>query len=188
MWIAYTPKGREFDAQEEAEALGLWAMVPRRVDMLRKGFNRRAEPVISAYLPNYMFFRSGNEGWHWMKGSKTVRTVMGVSPGNAALVDQFIDRVETDFAARMAQIEAAQKVMNDAEATKAQRRLALEAMQQYAPDERLEIMLGPFAGVMARFKRVAEGASMFPELVVETQLFGQAVTVRVDPIAARRAV
>jgi transcription antitermination factor NusG len=170
MWIAYTPKGREFDAQEEAEALGLWAMVPRRVDMLRKGFNRRAEPVISAYLPNYMFFRSGNEGWHWMKGSKTVRTVMGVSPGNAALVDQFIDRVETDFAARMAQIEAGQRV------------------DEYEPGDLLQIVTGPFAGVVASFKRVAEGASMFPELVVETQLFGQAVTVRVDPIAARRAV
>jgi transcription antitermination factor NusG len=170
MWIAYTPKGREFDAQEEAEALGLWAMVPRRVDMLRKGFNRRAEPVISAYLPNYMFFRSGNEGWHWMKGSKTVRTVMGVSPGNAALVDQFIDRVEADFAARMAQIEAGQRV------------------DEYEPGDLLQIVTGPFAGVVASFKRVAEGASMFPELVVETQLFGQAVTVRVDPIAARRAV
>ena len=170
MWIAYTPKGREFDAQEEAEALGLWAMVPRRVDMLRKGFNRRAEPVISAYLPNYMFFRSGNEGWHWMKGSKTVRTVMGVSPGNAALVDQFIDRVEADFAARIAQIEAGQRV------------------DEYEPGDLLQIVTGPFAGVVASFKRVAEGASMFPELVVETQLFGQAVTVRVDPIAARRAV
>jgi transcription antitermination factor NusG len=170
MWIAYTPKGREFDAQEEAEALGLWAMVPRRVDMLRKGFNRRAEPVISAYLPNYMFFRSGNEGWHWMKGSKTVRTVMGVSPGNAALVDQFIERVEADFAARMAQIEAGQRV------------------DEYEPGDLLQIVTGPFAGVVASFKRLAEGASMFPELVVETQLFGQAVTVRVDPIAARRAV
>jgi transcription antitermination factor NusG len=145
-------------------------MVPRRVDMLRKGFNRRAEPVISAYLPNYMFFRSGNEGWHWMKGSKTVRTVMGVSPGNAALVDQFIERVETDFAARMAQIEAGQRV------------------DEYEPGDLLQIVTGPFAGVVASFKRVAEGASMFPELVVETQLFGQAVTVRVDPIAARRAV
>lgn len=170
MWIAYTPTGREFDAQEEAEALGLWAMVPRRVDMLRRGFNRRAEPVISAYLPNYMFFRSGNEGWHWMKGSKTVRTVMGVSPGSAVLVDQFIDRVENDFAARMAQIEAGQRV------------------DEYEPGDLLQIITGPFAGVMARFKRVAEGASIFPELVVEAELFGQAVTVRVDPIAARRAV
>jgi len=170
MWIAYTPAGREFDAQEEAEALGLWAIVPRRVDMLRRGVQRRAEPVITAYLPNYLFFRSDNEGWHWMKGSKTVRTVMGVSPGNAALVDAFINRVEADFAARMAQIEAGQRV------------------DEYEPGDLLEIITGPFAGVLASFKRVAEGAGIFPELVVETQLFGQAVTVRVDPIAARRAV
>lgn len=169
MWIAYTPAGHEFNAQEEAEALGLWCEVPRRVDMLRRGTNRRPDPIVSPYLPNYIFVRMDGDEWHWLKSSKVVRSIMGVTSGNEPALLKFIDRVESDFADRMAQIEAGQRV------------------DEYAPGDLLRIITGPFAGTMASFKRVAEGAGMFPDLVVETQMFGQTVTVKVDPIAARRA-
>ena len=169
MWIAYTPAGAEFNAQEEAEALGLWCEVPRRVDMLRRGTQRRPDPIVSAYLPNYIFVRMDGDEWHWLKASKLVRTIMSVQSKDEKNLLKFINKVEADCAERMAQIEAGQRV------------------DEYSPGDLLTIITGPFAGTLASFKRVAEGASMFPDLVVETQMFGQAVTVKVDPIAARRA-
>lgn len=170
LWIAYTARGREFDAQEEAEALGLWAAVPRRVDLIRQGKRRRPDAIVSPYLDNYVFVEADATGWHWLKGSKHVRSLMGVPPQEVAKVQRFIDRVESDYAHRMAQIEAGERV------------------SEYEPGDLLTIITGPFAGTIAAFRRVAEGAGMFPELVVEREIFGRAVHMRVDPLAVKRAV
>jgi transcription antitermination factor NusG len=160
---------REFDAQEEAETLGLTCHVPRRVDLIRQGKRRRPDPVIRPYLPGYVFVETDADGWHMLKASKHLRTWMGIGPKEAERVMQFIARVESDFTQRMAQIEAGERV------------------SEYAPGDLLQIIAGPFSGQLARFKRIAEGA-MFPEVVAETELMGQSVTIRLDPLAAKRAV
>jgi transcription antitermination factor NusG len=160
---------REFDAQEEAEALGLTCYVPRRVDLIRQGKRRRPDAVIRPYLPNYVFVETDAHGWHMLRDSKHLRTWMGISDGSAKQVMAFIGRVEADFAARMAQIEAGERV------------------SEYAPGDLLQIIAGPFQGQLARFKRIAEGA-IFPEVVAEADIMGQAVTIRLDPLAAKRAV
>lgn len=169
LWIAYTGSGKELAAQEEAEALGLWAAVPRKVDMLRKGYNRRAEPVISAYLPNYAFIEMTAEEWHWLQGSKTVRTLMGVGTTETRAVLRFIELVEADFATRMAQIEAGQRV------------------DEYVPGEEIKVLEGAFAETLLRFKRVAEGADGFPAIIASTVLFGREAEVRLDPLVVRKA-
>jgi transcription antitermination factor NusG len=161
---------REFEAQAEAEALGLTCYVPRRVDLIRQGNRRRPDAVVRPYLPGYVFIDTDNHGWQALKGSKHLRSWIGIGGGNARQVMQFIDRVEADYQARMAQIEAGQRV------------------DEYEPGDLLQIIAGPFAGQLARFQRVAEGAGMFPELIAEGDLFGQAVTIRLDPLAARKAV
>lgn len=160
---------REFDAQEEAEALGITCHVPRRVDLIRQGKRRRPDAVIKPYLPGYVFVETDADGWHLLRQSKHLRTWMGIGPSEARRVMEFIARVESDFAKRMAQIEAGERV------------------SEYAPGDLLQIIAGPFAGQLARFQRIAEGA-IFPEVVAETELFGQAVTIRLDPLAAKRAV
>jgi transcription antitermination factor NusG len=167
LWIAYTARGREFDTAEEAETLGLWAIVPRKVELIRQGKRRRPDAITSPYLDNYVFTEADAQGWHWLRASKHVRTIMAVPEAERAAVMRFIDRVEADYAARMAQIEAGERV------------------SQYSPGDLLEIITGPFAGTIAAFRRVAESASMFPELVVEQTIFGREVTTRVDPLAVR---
>ncbi len=160
---------REFDAQEEAEALGITCYVPRRVDLIRQGKRRRPDAVIRPYLPGYVFVETDADGWHLLRQSKHLRTWMGINEGSAKQVMAFIDRVEADFAARIAQIEAGERV------------------SEYAPGDLLQIIAGPFQGQLARFKRIAEGA-IFPEVVAEADIMGQAVTIRLDPLAAKRAV
>lgn len=169
LWIAYARTGKEFDAQEEAEALGLETYLPRRVDMIRRGTDRRAKPVISPYLPNYMFVRMDADGWHWLKCSKHVCDIMGIIPQQERAVMAFIAKVDADYTARMAQIEAGERV------------------DEYRDGDVLEIIKGPLAGQFARFRRIVEGKGIFPEIEAEAELFGQSVRVTVDPIAARRA-
>lgn len=167
LWVAYCR--REFDAAEECEVLGITCHVPRRVDLIRQGKRRRPDPVVRALLPGYIFVETDAEGWHMLKDTKHVRTVMGVGPLDERNVRAFIAKAEADFAARMAQIEAGERV------------------SEYQPGELLQIIAGPFQGRLATFKRIAEGA-MFPEVVAEAEIMGQAVTLRLDPLVAKKAV
>ncbi|NGQ91462.1 hypothetical protein G5V65_11195 [Rhodobacter sp. HX-7-19] len=167
LWAAYTR--REFDAQEECEALGITCYAPRRVDVRRSGKKRRAEAVIGPAWPGYVFIEASSEEWHYFKASKHIKTMMGIGEKEAKMVRALIESVEAEFNKRMAQIDAG------------------ERLSEYRPGELLEIVLGPFAGQLARFKRIAEGA-MFPEVVAETELMGQVVTIKLDPLAARKAV
>ena len=159
---------REFDAQEEAEALGLTCYVPRRVDMIRQGKRRRPDPVVRAVLPNYVFVETDAHGFHMVRQSKHFRSWVGIGPNEARRVMAFIDQCEADYQARMAQIEAGERV------------------QEYNVDDVLEIIQGPLVGQLARFKRIIE-KGVFPEVVAEIDLMGQAVTIRLDPLAARKA-
>ena len=167
LWAAYTR--REFDAAEECEALGITCYLPRKVELIRQGKRRRPDAVVRPYLPGYLFIETDAEGWHMLKATKHIRTLMGIGDKEAKRVMAFVDKVEADYTARMAQIEAGERV------------------SEYAEGDTLEITLGPLKGQLARFKRIAEGA-MFPEVVAETELMGQVVTIKLDPLAARKAV
>lgn len=170
LWAAYVRTGKEFDAQEECETLGITCHVPRRVDMIRQGKRRRPDPVVRPFLPNYVFIEATPAQWHDLKDTKLIRTTMGIGDGNARLVHRFIARVEADYAQRMAQIEAGQRV------------------DEYNEGDALEIIAGPFAGMLAKFRSIAEGAGIFPEIVAELDLMGQATRARLDPLIVRRAV
>ena len=167
LWAAYVR--REFDAAEECEVLGIPCYVPRKVEMIRQGKRRRPDAVMRAVLPGYIFIETDAHGWHALKASKHIKSMMGIGPNEARRVMQFIDRCEADYQARMAQIEAGERV------------------SEYQAGEVLEIIQGPLTGQLARFKRIAEGA-MFPEVVAEVDMMGQAVTIKLDPLAARKAV
>lgn len=160
---------REFDAQEEAAALGLTCYVPRRVDLIRQGKRRRPDVVERPFLPGYVFVETDAEGWHMLKGSKHFRQWLGIGPSEARRVMEFIGRIDAEYAARMAQIEAGERV------------------SEYNEGDLLEIIQGPLTGQLARFKRIAEGA-IFPEVVAEVDMMGQSVTVKLDVLAARKAV
>ena len=169
-WVAYTPSGREMDVQEAYEAVGLECHVPRRVDVKRAGNRRRPDVVVSAYLPNYVFIWAADHQYAWMKDVKHVRSIMGIGPGSERAVRAFISRVESDFAARMSQIEASERVA------------------EYNPGDLLQIITGPFAGQVARFTRMVEGANdIFPSVFASMDLMGRETGVRLDPLHVRKA-
>ncbi len=161
---------REFEAQAEAEALGLTCYVPRRVDLIRQGKRRRPDAVVRPYLPGYVFIDTDNHGWQALKGSKHLRSWIGIGDGSARQVMQFIDRVEADYQARMQQIEAGERVA------------------EYAEGDLLQILDGGFKEHLLRFARIAEGANGFPLIVAKAELFGREVEIPLDPLNVKKAV
>lgn len=170
MWLIATANKVELDVQEQLDVLGLQCAVPRRVDLIRQGKRRRPDAVISAYLPGYAFGWFGPEDWHAVREAKHVRNIMGITPQEERSVRAFIDRVEADFAKRMAQIEAGERV------------------SQYEPGDLLQIMAPGFGERLARFSHMIQQAhDMFPTIVADVEGFGGVVRMNIDPIAVRRA-
>lgn len=160
---------REFDAQEEAEALGLTCYVPRRVDLIRQGKRRRPDPVIRPFLPGYIFVETNADGWHLLKSSKHFRSWFGIGPNETRRVMAFIDRCEAEYQERWAQIEAGERV------------------SEYQPDDLLEVLEGGFREKLLKFSRTVEDAKGWPVVLAKTELFGREVEVPLDPLLVRRA-
>ena len=171
LWIAYATTGQEFSAQEQCEVLGYTCQVPRRVDLIRHQKRRTPDVVVKPYLGNYLFISGGNDVFHAAKLIKEIRgNPIGIGPQNARQVQAFIDRVESDYRDRMAQVEAGQRV------------------SEYQPGDLLTLMTGPFAGQVAIFRRMIEGG-VFPRIEAElaVNFMGKPVMATVDPINARPA-
>jgi transcription antitermination factor NusG len=166
--LAYA--AREFDAQEEAEALGITCYVPRRVDMIRSGKRRRPDPVITAAWPRYLFADVTEEEWHWLKDSKHIRSIMWVNDREAQVIRKQANAIERAFEQRMRQIEAG------------------ERLSQYEPGALLDIVGGQFAGNIVTFTRMVERADqMFPFIEAEMQMMNRSVRVMLDPLYVQKA-
>lgn len=184
LWLAYVPHGQEFALVEDCEVLGITATVPRKVEAVRTGNNRWPEPRVIPYLPNYAFVRASAEEWHWLREIRYVRDLMGILPQEERKVAAFIDAVEGEFAIRHAEIEQAQKVLKDREASKEARRAALSSLRHYAPGDLLEVITGPFAGRVAAFGAMIERAASLTPLI-EAEIEG--LRVQFDPLMVRKA-
>lgn len=170
LWIGYATTGQEFNAQEQCEALGYTCEVPRQVDLVRHQKRRRPDVVVKPFLPNYLFIHGADDAFHAARLIREIRgSVMGVTPSEERHVRAFIDRVEADFAHRMAQIEAGERVA------------------EYRPGDVLTLLTGQFAGRLAVFRRMVDAAP-FPKIEAELQLalLGKPVTAILDPINARK--
>lgn len=184
LWLAYVPHGLEFNLQEACEAIGITAIVPRKVESVRTGKNRWPEPRVTPYLPNYAFIEATEAEWHWLRDIKYVRDLVGIAPGWHGKLREFFDAVETQYAARMSEIEQAQRIMRDREASKAARREAIRLLRQYTPGDLLEVITGPFAGQLVAFGAMVERASSMTPLI-EAQM--GALKVQFDPLAVKKA-
>lgn len=170
LYAACVTQGTEFALVEDCTALGIEAIAPRRVDAVRTGKKRWPEPKVSPYLPGYVFTRLTPEHWHWTKDIRYLRSLLIIPPQAERSIQAFIDRVEGDYAQRMAQIEAG------------------ERLAQYCPGDLLSIIAGPFAGELARFSRMIEkAAAMFPEIEASMPIMGGETKMRLDPLSVRRA-
>ena len=185
-WIAYVPTGQEFALVEDCEALGIHAIAPRKVEAVRTGNKRYPEPRVTPYLGNYVFVTATAEEYYWLRDIKYVRDIMGVIPQWAPRLAEFCDTIERQYCERMAEIEKAQAVMRNQEASKEARREALKVMQAYTPGDLLEVICGPLAGQIVAFGAMVErAASKLPEIEVSLQGLEWGA-MRMDPLHVRK--
>lgn len=169
-WIGYARTGSETAAEAAICDLGIACRVPVQVTSQRRGKRRYAEAVITPALPNYVMIRATPDEWHQLRGVKHLRgTMLPVSAHAGAALAKWIERTSADYATRIAQIEAGQRV------------------EEYLPGEILRLTAGPFADVLGRFRRLVERGDDIPLIEAEVTAFGRVVNVRADPLQVRRA-
>lgn len=166
-WIGYAKSGKEIEVCKEINDLGLKAHCAIKVEMIRTGKNRKAEPVTTPVLPNYVFIEADVENWFDLIQVKHLASTKTVCPAaDIPRVMGFVRRCEAEHRHQSARIEAG------------------EALPTFKQGQTLEIVSGALGGLMARFRGVVENDidSQFPAIEAEVDLMGQAVITRFDPL------
>jgi transcription antitermination factor NusG len=173
IWIAYARSGTEPQVVEDICALGIDARVPLKIEPIRRGKQRWAEPVTTALFPNYVFINCTDAQWHQLRGIKNLAATFYPVPARTyeRTILPMLDQAAAEYETRKAQIEAGERV------------------SEYQDGDRLMLLAGKLAGTLATFRRLVEaGEYGFPEIVAElpATIGGKPITVRVDPLEAKR--
>ena len=163
----------EFAVQRQLEALGITSHVPVRIDFLRRGKRRYAEPVTEVLLPNYIFADIPAEKYfHAVECRGLVPSMMAISQQSMRAVQAFIDKSAAKEREARRIIEANDRA----------------AMCQFEPGDLLEILDGPFMGEVRAFSRmINDDNDPHPYVGVDVPMFGKTATLKFDPLAVRKA-
>lgn len=177
--IAYGRAGHEFDIRDELKLDGYAATVPRKVETVSRGKDRRPKLEDTPLLPNYIFLDMAVDQYH-----RLIRT--GGQYKYLASTFQIVPaRLEANMNRWAAGIEAI-----------AQKEIARykrgEELSLFTQGESLHVTHGPFAewleGQNVTYRRMVQAAGdPFPSVEVETELFGRVTRVTVDALHVRRA-
>lgn len=178
--IGYIRAGHEFEIRDELKADGYAATVPRKVETVSRGKDRKPKLEDVPLLPNYVFLDMTVAQYHRLLSSK------GQYKYLASTFQIIPARLEANMLRWAAGIEAtAQKEI--------ERYKRGEELSLFTKGEALHITHGPFAEWLANqnvtYRRMVQAAGEpFPSVEVETELFGRVTRVTVDALHVRRAV
>lgn len=163
----------EFAVERQLQDMGLTAWTPRKITFMRRGKKRHPEPVIEPYLPGYVFAEIPARAFHEaLQARGAFSTTLHLSQGSFAAVRAFQSRVEAENAEANRIIAANDRA----------------AMVQFNPGDALEILAGPFAERLVKFRRmVMAGNPAVPQVEWETDMLGQMVRGTVDVLDVKRA-
>jgi transcription antitermination factor NusG len=177
--IGYIRAGHEFDIRDELKTDGYAATVPRKVETVSRGKDRKPKLEDIPLLPNYVFIDCTVDQYHRLLSSK------GQYKYLASTYQIIPARLEANMSRWAAGIEAT--AQREIERYKRGEELSL-----FTQGEALHVTHGPFAEWLANqnvtFRRMVQAASdPFPSVEVETELFGRVTRVTVDALHVRRA-
>lgn len=197
-WPGAEKERGEFAVERQLAALGIEARAPREITFKRQGKRRHADAIVEALCPNYVFANIPDAlFFQAMQCRGLSPTVMRLSAGDITGVRKMQDGTTKDTgtgllsfldAAAKKQAEAERLIRELEEAkTKAEAREARMKMVSFEKGDLLEVLNGPLAGRMARFKQMVQAAQdEQPALVVEIEGFGGWVPGKLDPLDVRR--
>lgn len=159
----------EFAVERQLRALGIEAHAPRKIEFKRVGKKRHAEPITSAYLPGYVFADIPAELF-----TRAIHC-RGISSTLLAVTPQEVRRHVQPFLAKVDDENAEAKRIIDSRDR--------AAMCQFEPGQALGILAGPFMERAAKFLRMVQAAhDLHPMIEAESEMFGRAVRVKIDPL------
>lgn len=162
---------REFFVDREIRALGLECWLPREIKFIRKGKQRRPEPIEQPFLPNYIFLDLPAERFTEALGVKYLQ------PTLKALTRADVKQLGIFRAAVDERYRQAQRAVNNR-----------DAICEYKKGEPLMVLDGPFADTLLEFVRMVDRASdPHPKIVAETEIFGRKAELEFDPLDVRAA-
>jgi len=163
----------EFIVTRKLQARGFDVWCGRKMEFIRAGKKRRAEPKVRPYLRNYIFV-DVPPGRIF-----DVVSVQGIAPTHHYLTPhivaelfRFREMVDTEY-------HEAERISLNREAV---------AVTGYEPGQALRYMSPGFEDALLRFRRIVEGASdLFPKIEAEMAAMGRTVRVKLDPLDVRAA-
>ena len=164
----------EFAVERQLRDMGIEAHAPKRIDFLRRGKNRYAEPVTSPYLRGYIFAKIPADMFIKAIGCRGInQTLMAIPPQEVRRhVLPFIDRASAEEAEAQRIIDRNDRV----------------AVSEFKAGEAIEILSGPFYDRACKFVRMVHSAhSDYPMIEADMDLFGREVKVQIDPLDVRSA-
>lgn len=164
----------DFAVEAQLREMGLKAHAPRKIEFKRQGKNRFAEAITAAYLPGYVFAQIPV---HRFCDALSVR---GIGRSLMAVPGQEVRDHVLPF---IAKAEA-----EEVEARRIADRGVHAEMCAFKAGEAIRAIAGPFADRVFDFGRMVRNAQGWPEIEARTDLFGQVVKVRLDPLDVKRAV
>lgn len=177
--IAYGRASHEFDLRDELKAAGYAATVPRKVEAVSRGKDRKAKLEDIPLLPNYIFLDVTVDQYHELIRANGQYKYLA---GTFQIIPARLEKNMTRWAAGIER--EAQKEID--------RYKRGEELSMFQNGEGVRITDGPFAdwlqGQNVTFRRMVHAANdPFPSVEVETELFGRVTRVTVDALHVRRA-
>lgn len=198
--LAYAITGKEFVAMDDLTRYGIdhWRGV--RIEFERRGKQRTAEPHEYPAIHNYIWLRPEPEQMRHLSGVRFLgSTFHFLGPRAITDLQRFqreVEAKEAEARAIIVEQERAMEIAKDkaraAESKRAemaaQRAMIKASLAEYAAGDPIIIRDGILAGEMATFKRLVQGAKdVFPFVEAEMEMLGRITTVKIDPLAVRRA-
>ena len=172
MWyVGYARKGHEFEVEEAIAALEIEVWVPRKMEFIRMGKDRKVKPTVSPYMGNYVFMDLTPDDYYRIKPVKFLASTLYAVPGKSIrYLDKFRAEVQADY--------DRQQAIRDSG----------EALEQYKAGQTLRIISGPFMDQLVRFKRTVEASyEVFPKIEAAYDMMGREVEIVVDPLNVKAA-
>lgn len=170
-YLLYAKAGKEFEVAQEIRDMGLHVSCARKMEFKRTGKQRRPEPHIEPYLPNYLFAVIPAGEYLAVMAIKGLASTAQIVPANYLQgISDFMEVTEAEFT-------TAEKI-----------KMNQEMIAEYKVGQALKCLDGGFADVMLTFREMVDrDRDPFPKIVASAEMMGQAVRVEFDPLQIRAA-
>jgi transcription antitermination factor NusG len=171
IYMLYAKGGYELAVADQIRDMGVTVHCARQMEFLRKGKQRRPEPVTSAYLPNYIFAEIPADQYLSVMAIKELAgTAQLVIPQHLPAIKDFMAVTEAEY--------------STANAIKGN----MTAMCEYKVGQALKCLDTGFQDAMLTFKGMVERShDLFPKVQASMEMMGQVVQVEFDPLQVRAA-